>query len=196
MKKRVLFTGIFLLLAVIPGCSSSSESMTTAPPQTTLVVEDWLPDGIISAGEYSNSRKFGDYTLYWRSDEENIYFGMAAKTDGWVAIGIQPGSRMKDADMIFGFVKDGEVEIQDQYSTGDFGPHSLDTELGGSDDIVAFGGIEDDEFTTIEFSRKMNTGDTYDNPVSPGVNKIIWSYSSSDSLSARHSTRGYGEIEL
>jgi hypothetical protein len=103
---------------------------------------------------------------------------------------------MKNADMVFGIVKDGQVAVHDMFSTGDFGPHPLDTELGGTDDIIDFGGIEDGEYTVIEFQRALVTGDDYDNPLSAGENGIIWAYGSSDSLTFKHSNKGYGKIDL
>jgi PKD repeat protein len=157
---------------------------------------EWLPDGVIDAGEYTKTNAYGDYEIYWRSDGEYIYIGMKAKTSGWVALGIQPGSRMKDADMVFGFVKGGQATVYDLFSTGDFGPHPPDTELGGTADIAEYGGKEQDGYTIIEFKRDLNTGDDYDNPLSSGVNKIIWAYGASDDLTLQHSTRGYGEIDL
>jgi hypothetical protein len=122
--------------------------------------------------------------------------GIQAKTNGFVAMAVQPGSRMKDADMVFGFVKNGETTILDLFSTGDFGPHPPDTELGGTNDILQFGGSEQGGFTTIEFKRKLVTGDKYDNPVSKGANKIMWSYGSTDEFNQKHTNRGYGEINL
>ena len=98
--------------------------------------------------------------------------------------------------MIFGFVKDGKIEVYDLYSTGIFGPHSLDTELGGTDNILEYSGIEEGGFTTIEFKRSLNTDDKFDILLSEGINKIIWAYGSSDSLKLKHSTKGYGEINL
>jgi len=121
---------------------------------------------------------------------------MKAKTGGYVSVAVQPGSRMKDADMVLGFVKDGETTVYDLFSTGDFGPHPPDTNLGGTDDILEFAGKEEGGFTTIEFKRAMDTGDKYDKPLVRGANKIIWAYGSSDSLSGRHSNRGYGEFTL
>jgi len=158
--------------------------------------EEWSSDGIIKVREYRGSNNYGDYTIHWRSDEQYIYIGMNAKTNGWIAMAVQPGSRMKDADMIFGFVKEGKVEVYDLYSTGNFGPHSLDTELGGADNILEYSGKEEGGFTTIEFKRPLNTDDEFDIPISKGINKIIWAYGSSDSLTVKHSTRGYGEINL
>lgn len=139
---------------------------------------------------------YGDYEIHWRSDDQYVYMGIKAKTSGFVAMAVQPGSRMKDADMVFGFVKNGETTVYDLFSTGDFGPHPPDTELGGTNDILEFAGSEQGGFTTIEFKRKLVTGDKYDNPLSKGANKIIWSYGSTDELNRKHTNRGYGEINL
>jgi len=203
MRYRFLLIGILLLLVLVTNCTSSSAPDSTptqipspSPTPKPTLTEEWSADGIIKVREYHGSNNYGDYTIHWRSDEQYIYIGMTAKTDGWVAMAVQPGSRMKEADMVFGFVKDGVVEVQDLYSTGDFGPHSVDSELGGTDDILAFGGREEGGFTTIEFKRLLTTTDKYDISIQKGVNKIIWAYGSIDSLAVKHSTRGYGEINL
>ena len=166
------------------------------PPAPAPSTGKWVADGVISAGEYTGSKTFADYELRWASDNTNVYIAMKAKTSGWVAVAVQPGSRMKDADMVFGFVKDGKATVYDLFSTGDFGPHPADTELGGINNITEFGGKEEGGFTIIEFKRALDTGDRNDKPLAKGVNKIIWAYGSDDSLTLKHSTRGYGEIEL
>jgi hypothetical protein len=121
---------------------------------------------------------------------------MTAKTSGWVAMALQPGLRMKNADMVFGFVKDGKVEVQDLFSVGDFGPHKTDIELGGTDDILAYGGKEDGTKTTIEFKRLLVTKDNYDIPVTSGINKILWAFGDSDNPDLKHASKGYGEINI
>jgi len=156
----------------------------------------WSGDGVIAPGEYTGMKAYGDYEIHWASDEQYIYIAMKAKTSGWVAVGFKPTTGMKDADMVFGFVKNGMVTVSDQFSTGIYGPHVPDTELGGTDDIHEFGGMEQDGFTTIEFKRALNTDDIYDHELTKGITKIIWAYSSSNSLTAAHSNRGYGEITL
>lgn len=185
-----------LTILILSGCAEETQSPSQTPMPTPPLEEEWSSDGIIKVREYHGSNNYGDYTIHWRSDEQYVYIGMTAKTTGWIAMAVQPGSRMKDADMIFGFVKDGKVEVYDLYSTGNFGPHPPDTELGGTDDILVYGGKEEGGFTTIEFKRLLNTGDKYDISISKGVNKIIWAYGSNDSLAVKHSTRGYGEIHL
>jgi hypothetical protein len=121
---------------------------------------------------------------------------MKAKTNGWLAVGTQPGTTMKDADMVLGFVSDGKATVYDLYCTGDYGPHPPDTELGGTNDILEFGGKEVAGYTTIEFKRLLDTGDKYDRPFSKGTNKIIWSYGLDDQSMIKHVSRGLGEIDL
>lgn len=192
-----------LLLISLLGCTSSTatetQSLTTSSEISTLVttspaIIDWSPDGVIETGEYSGSNSYGEYQIFWRSDEQFIYIGITAKTDGWVAMAIQPGRRMKNADMIIGLVKDGKADVRDHYCVDDFGSHPEDVTLGGTDDILAFGGKEEAGFTTIEFKRLFNTEDKYDVSITKGTNQILWAFGSSDDTTVKHFTRGYGEI--
>ncbi|MBN1298446.1 MAG: hypothetical protein JW997_02025 [Actinobacteria bacterium] len=157
---------------------------------------NFIADGIISDEEYSGYSDMDGFEAYWASDSNNIYFAMKAKTVGYLAIGIQPGSMMKDADMVLGFVDSISVAIYDMYSTGNFGPHPPDIELGGKDDIIDFAGSEQNGYTIIEFKRLLSTGDKYDNDILTGANKIIWAYGNSDTPDGSHTKRGYGQIEI
>jgi len=208
--QRYLFTGfvVFSLLFVLgAACSqpqvpselpSSPPVSPQTPPDSSVPPQpaEWTADGVINDGEYTKVVAYGDYEINWSSDEQYIYIGLKVKTIGWVAVGIQPGLKMKDADMVLGFVEGGEATVSDQFSTGDFGPHKADTELGGTNDILEFGGKEMAGYTTIEFKRALNTGDKYDHPLLKGANKIIWSYGSGDQTTTKHANRGYGEIDL
>ncbi len=202
-----IMIGIFLISMVgLGACARPAPTPAPSPPPTPTPAPTpspvpapktgWVPDGVINPEEYTGVKTYDDYEIHWDSDEDYIYVGMKAKTSGFVAMAVQPGSLMKDADMVFGFVKDGEVTIYDMFSIGNYGPHPPDTELGGTNDILEFGGSEEDGFTTIEFRRALVTWDDYDNPLSKGVNKIIWSYGPSDSPKVKHSNRGYGELNL
>jgi hypothetical protein len=98
--------------------------------------------------------------------------------------------------MILGWVADGETFIFDLYSTGTFDPHPLDTDIGGSYDILEFGGSEIDGITIIEFKRQLNTGDSNDERIVSGTNLIIWAFGPNDDLFKGHDGDGYGEIEV
>lgn len=210
--KYILF---LLLISIILSCAPVQPLPVTQPDDTIAPVTEspgngttqavkqvraqWKADGVMSENEYDRMVSYdnGKYELAWAADNEYIYIFMRAMTEGFVALGIQPGTMMREADIIIGFVKDGRVSIRDDYSANAFGPHSADTDLtGGTDDIIEYFGVEKEEYTTLEFKRKLNTGDKYDHPVAGGINKIIWAYGFSDDFQIKHSSRGYGQIEL
>ena len=182
--------------ASAPADPEEEEDLTPATTEPEEEDMEWAADGVLGDKEYLGEMSYGDYEIRWSSDDQYIYIGIRAKTTGWVAVGLEPSSRMKDADMIFGFVKDRETTISDQFSTGTFGPHSPDTELGGTNDILEFGGKEEGGYTTIEFKRALSTGDEYDNELTKGAIRIIWSYGSTDEIREKHIVRGHGEITL
>ncbi len=160
---------------------------------------DRSADGTVEAGEYEFSATFGggDFRLHWTIDGTTIHMAMVGKTTGWVAIGISPTNRMDEADMIFGWVEDGVAVVLDSWSLGPTGPHEKDTDLGGTDDLLSSGGREEGGRTTIEFSRKLSTGDDYDNPIpADGELDIIWAIGDTDSPSDQHSDLGYATINL
>lgn len=158
--------------------------------EATFDPENWIADGIIQEGEYLVSLTTTTFDLSYSLDGQYVYFAMKAKTGGWLALGIEPTSGMKNADMILGMVKDGEVTISDQYSSGMYGPHTADTELGGTDDILEYGGKEENGETVIEFKRQLVTGDEWDNDIDTNTNSFIVAYGSADDFGRKHSYRG------
>lgn len=197
---RVTAVVVLAGLALV-GCGAQQQA---APPEeqqpqqsaATPTVE-WVADGAITEGEYAGDQDLGPYHLYWRQAGNIIEIGMEADTTGWIAVGIQPGRSMLNADLILGDVTGAGVEVIDAFGTGSTGPHSPDTELGGTYDILSYGGSETGDHTVVEFSRKMDTGDEYDNAILAGeANQVIWAFGTSDDTDMRHGTRGYGDIML
>lgn len=196
----VMFVMFFTVFSVSCGkpMTTLSPAPTPAPASTSTppAKTAWSADGVIEPGEYSGTQNYAGYEIHWTSDGQYIYIAMKAHTTGWVAVGLQPGTTMKGADIILAFVTDGKTTVYDMFSTGDFGPHPQDTELGGTNDILEFGGKEEGGYTTIEFKRKLNTGDKYDIPFVKGANQIMWAYGSDDQPTQKHISRGLGEINL
>ncbi len=168
-----------------------------AAPQKAV---EWKPDGVVSEGEYDHELELagGKFKVYWRTDGEYLYMALSGKTAGWVAIGFEPTKRMKDADMIIGWVKDGKATVVDAYSTGETGPHPPDEKLGGRNDILSYGGSEKDGTTVIEFKRKLATGDKYDKDLRPGMRvKFIFAMADEDQFTKKHNVaKGSGELVL
>ena len=198
-RNRALSVLLVLALMMVGGLSCAGAPAEDAAPaeeqQGDVPAADWVADGMVTPGEYEGILDNGTYMLYWTSTDDTIRVAMQASTTGRVAIGFQPGNRMKDADIVLGMVSGGEAIVIDSYSTGDYGPHKADSEFGGSDDLLDYGAQESDGTTVVEFERALDTGDEYDVALQNGVEiGIIWAYGSTDSEGVKHSTRGYGEL--
>lgn len=190
----------FVILAVFSaGCTGPGEegSIPSREEVEMTVTAEWVPDGVISEGEYARkiSPSGGIFEVFWKNDAETLYMAIKGETGGWVSIGFEPSVWMKDADMIMGYVDEGLAFARDSYSTGNYGPHPPDADLGGTDDILEFGGSEKDGFTVIEFKRKMDTGDEFDRAFRSGETvNIIWGISDYDDPERRHQKAGKGKL--
>ncbi|GEM_PF-451781 len=157
-------------------------------------------DGVIGEGEYRFEAVLGggDFRLFWRVEEKTIRMALKAETSGFVAVGFGPSEHMKDADIVFGWVDDeGKAFVEDQFATGEFGPHKPDAELGGRSDILASGGSQTDGVTVIEFRRPLAAGDGFDKALSPGgETALIWSVGETDDPHRHHAKRGEATIVL
>lgn len=163
---------------------------------------EMLIDGVIDEGEYDQSINWpsNDYQMFWRYEDDKVIIGMKAKTLGWVSFGISsPGkNKMDQADIIIAWVDStGETKIFDAFSTGPMGPHPADDSLGGTSDINVYTGMEVDGYTTIEFQRRLITGDKYDLPFpDSGKLKYIIGYGAKDEFFSQHTMRGSGDAAV
>ncbi|MCU0799167.1 MAG: hypothetical protein MUC62_05790 [Candidatus Thermoplasmatota archaeon] len=174
-------------------------SVTPPPPPPPPPPKNSTIDGIVTVGEYDDDVSFGEgsFVVYWTVNGTNITMAMVGRAEGYVSIGFEPTRYMKDADMIFGWVDANGVMVTDAYCTGDFGPHPIDTDLGGSYDILMFNGTQVNGITTIEFVRKLDTGDSYDKPIpAEGSVNILWAISDKDDPESTHTERGAGTLFL
>jgi hypothetical protein len=137
------------------------------------------------------------FKLYYYIKGDYVYFKMEGKTKGYLAIGFEPTDKMKDADMVIGYVVGKNVYVFDAYSTGLYGPHPEDISLGGKNNIIDVKGEENDGYTIIKFARLIDTKDKYDAVLKLDKDiKIIWAISENDDFNSKHSDRGSGVIKL
>jgi len=86
-KNLLSAIGLGTLLIVSAACTGSSD-ITTAPASPTPVqatvpaapAAQWAADGVITPGEYADSRTYGKYEIHWTNDAEHIYVAMRAET--------------------------------------------------------------------------------------------------------------------
>jgi hypothetical protein len=114
---------------------------------------------------------------------------VSAHTKGWVAVGFDPTNKMKDANFLIGYVKDGTAVARDDFGTANTS-HKPDVDIGGKNDLISFSGTEADGNTTMTFVIPRNSGDSKDHPLSPGTHTVILGASGSDSFSGFHSKVG------
>ncbi|MBN1233854.1 MAG: DOMON domain-containing protein [Candidatus Coatesbacteria bacterium] len=118
-----------------------------------------------SSGE--NEVKADDFTLSWKIDGEKINIKVSAPTTSWIAVGFEPSSMMKDANIIIGYVKDGKAYIEDHYGTGNV-KHEADINIGGKENVENASGKEENGKTELSFTIPLDSGDAKDKVLTKG----------------------------
>lgn len=148
-------------------------------------------DGQITEGEYINhyvAEAIG-MELHWTIEGNSIYVGLTAPTQGWLAIAWDPtGAIMEGEDILIGYIRDKELFLQDYYANRSVN-HANDVSLGGRDNVLEASGSEvagPPLQTTIEFRRKLETGDQFDRPITPGPRVVQLAYAPNDDFITYH----------
>lgn len=136
--------------------------------------------------------------LYWsvRTEEEEIYFTVEAKTTGWIGFGISSGQgKMEGADIVIGWVKDGKTYFKDRHANGRVMPR-VDTQQ----DYELISLKEENGKTIMKMKRKFDTCDSEDNKIEGGTTKVIYAYHPDDPSSEneipKHSPQNRGARSL
>lgn len=177
--------------AGVPPAASApiSSTSTTSPP--TL-------NGVIAAGEYAHSLhdKATGMELSWSIVGKKIYFGLQSPGKGWLALGLAgEGPAMKGAEIMMGFVKNGQAYMQDEFGNTPY-THEPVTEAGGTADLIKFAGSEDAQGTTLEFARPLNPGGIDQKVIVPGVMTIMLAYADKDDWTTYHRQRSEIKLDL
>jgi len=174
--------------------ATETSAVDAAEVEVALVPEI---DGDVAAGEYAHELSLGGMRVHWSNDDDRLRMALVAPGTGYVSAGFDPTDRKVGANFVIGYVADGETVVRDHYGTrGNL--HEADTDLGGTDDLLAFAGTEAGGETTIEFVIPLDSGDSYDRPLQPGQTYVLLvSYQDSrDDFISWHSRHGIGEITL
>lgn len=128
-------------------------------------------------------------TFQWKVDGQSLRVRLAAATTGWVAVGFNPSNRMKDANIIVGYVKDGEVFLSDGFGVGNTS-HDSDESLGGTSDVSEIQGSEQNGQTVLSFTIPLDSGDRYDRALEPGNSyRVILGAGGKDNFSIYHGAK-------
>ena len=167
---------------------------------STAYLTPWIPDGIISKGEYENKTAFDGLEIYWKSDDEYIYIALKANTTGWLRIGFAMCSCFDaNYDYVAGFVVNNKTKVLDMYYNGTLMMDEDACLECCKQSIDKFGGSEfklnNSTYTIIEFKRKLDTKDACDAKLVKGDKvKIVWAVGKDDDVWSKAVRSGEGEI--
>jgi hypothetical protein len=190
MGLRALLLGLVFTAVVLTLGACSRQSPTSSEES----VSKTLPkvDGTIGPDEYEHWYHIDQVNmdLYWTIHGDRIYFGLRSAAQGWLAVGFDPdGPAMQGADIVFGSVDGDTVVINDEYAPT-LSSHVKDVDLGGRDDLIQRAGREDDQGTTLEWVRRLLTGDSKDRSITAGKHLVMLAYSDSDDPTGYHGEAG------
>ncbi|XP_045191027.2 DBH-like monooxygenase protein 1 homolog [Mercenaria mercenaria] len=111
------------------------------------------------------------YMLYWKYNATHITFETHVQTHGTVGLGISKNGSMFPADAAVGFVSNNQGKLLDTYTTGHVRPT-----LDKSQDWVLLDSMQTGTDTVLKFSRALDTNDSEDIPIKPGVTHVIWEF--------------------
>lgn len=175
-RARHWIVSVVAAVAVLLGWDAAA-----APPAPVI-------DGKIGGGEYAShylAKNIG-MELHWTIEGDSIYIGLRAPTTGWLAIGWGPTGPIKEGgDILIGYIRGGELFLQDYFANTSV-THANDVSLGGRDDVLESSGSEDQESTTIEFRRRLDTGDKFDRPITRVSHTVQLAYAPSDDFFTYH----------
>jgi hypothetical protein len=204
LKKMIIACSLSILLVILlTGCGENksstplnSSSPSAIQPAVSNQTCAWVSDGKIRDNEYTSCQTFGDLKVFTRVAGDSVMFGLTANTEGYLALGIDPGGKMRDADMIMCAVKDGSAVVGDMCGSGKHSKHPADLDLGGKMDLTDAGGGREGSTSVIEFKRKLDTGDSMDKALIIGENKVIWALGKTGDFDGAHSKAGTGVLIL
>lgn len=159
--------------------------------------EDDAAASVVVMEGYS-SENIAGVNVQWMVDGDMLHIQAMTKHTGWVAVGFDSSRQMKDANIIIGYVENGEVFLRDDFGVANT-RHDTDTNNGGVSNLSNIEGEEVDGVTTIRFTIPLDSGDELDRVLTPGnTHKMLAAHgpNDADDFGTYHGERGSAEITL
>ncbi|MFW9854850.1 MAG: DOMON domain-containing protein [Candidatus Thorarchaeota archaeon] len=175
LKRKSNFFLFFIFLLLIVGKPDSAVLAYPNhgfPPLSGYVSVPYVAssevviDGTVMSNEYpvrlEDSHELTGIVVSLSHNGSDLFVALESPSKGWVGIGFGPkGVPMDGSNIIMGYVADnGTFVIEDHYGLGI--QHFSDIDAGGTDNIGAAAGTENETFTVIEFIFPISSGDSYD----------------------------------
>jgi len=139
-------------------------------------------------------------TLEYRvsQNSQDLECRLTGATTGWVAVGFNPTSVMRNANIIIGYVSGGNTQLRDDWGTTNTS-HVSDISLGGTSDVTLISGTEEAGSTILHFSIPLSTADQYDRTLQVGQNYPIIlarGANNADNYTGMHADADVAQISL
>ena len=133
--------------------------------------------------------------LSWSISSDSIELTVYCKiSQGYCAIGLSKS--LDDGDMM-GVVSDGTSVALLDYFSYPGAPPSLDTDLGGTNDLEYLsGGLDLDGYINVTFKRKLYTDDKFDQTIEPDTrSQICWVHTEQVQGWDKHDRKGKNHLD-
>ena len=136
----------------------------------------------------------GDFTFSYKVDQQNLVGKISCQTKGWISIGFNPTTVMKNANIIIGYADSSKSFVEDQFGTGMF-EHKADTTIGGKNNIIDGKCTQESGITTLLFTIPLDSGDPYDGKIVPGQKtKVIFACGKTNDIKSKHNKVAKTEV--
>ena len=157
-------------------------------------------DGKIGADEYAKTFKHdaSGMVVRWSIVGDTLYLGIQAESEGWVGVGfLADKTRSKQgADQYIFTLHDGKPAALDLYQPGPVGRPVPDEEAGGKNSILQSAVAQQGNTWTVEFARKLRTGEKTDVEIVPGKKMhLLLAVGASDDWNRAHLTTRRWDID-
>ncbi|MCX7782991.1 MAG: DOMON domain-containing protein [Meiothermus sp.] len=134
-------------------------------------------DGRVAAGEYAKTLKHdkSGMTISWSIVGDTIYIALQVDSPGWIGIAMlaEKDDKKKGADSYLFTMDGGKFTAMDMIQVKRTGKPADDTEEGGKNSILQSAGTYAGKTWTVEFSRKLKTGEATDMDIAAGQKFIL-----------------------
>ncbi|MDP8322166.1 MAG: DOMON domain-containing protein [Candidatus Stygibacter australis] len=183
MKFKILIFSLLVVMVFYSGCNRLSDEIM-GPDE---VIIDSLGFSEVSAA---------GVTFKYKVEDTDLHCILSGNTSGWLSVGINPSSQMKNGNFIMGYVSDGTGYMRDDWGISNT-THVSDISLNGEDNITMIAASESGGISELEFTIPLNSGDQYDQVLEiDQTYPVILARGNNDDFDSMHSATGYANITI
>lgn len=138
----------------------------------------------------------GKFTFSYTIDGTNLVAKISCPSQGWIAVGFNPKTVMKNAFCVMGVLDNGKPVVSEEFGTGMFEHKSIQS-LGGKSALIASDVTTENGIVTLTFTMPLSTKDGMHADLAVGKKvKLIFASGGSGDLMKKHKKKAMVSIIL